>query len=389
MEKKRIKTNSWLLVFYLYLHSILVPFNYFLNENRLANLEMLMLISLSIYVLLINREIIKVKMLVLYFFLLSFFLLNVLIVEYKQYVYPVIVMMVISSFLPVFLLGTRKINFEYILSYWFKMARFLSYFYVPILFLLRSNKIIGYFEVAQFVHLNSIILFYYLIVKEKKDIFTVLLLILNFLMLLTMGSRMVLIATVTTFAVIILFLNRKNRRSYFLYSGLFCGIGLIAFLYVEDILVFILGVLSKHGIPSRNILLLLQYVQGTEIKELSSGRDYIYPIAKELVSKGQGLPQGLGVIRNATSGQYYHAHNIFFEMTITFGFIFFALFITWWIFKTYLLYKYNKKNAVFSFFIIISIPYFIRALVGTYFLTDSFFLVAFSILFWLERKEVT
>ncbi|MFW7385517.1 hypothetical protein [Vagococcus fluvialis] len=207
-------------------------------------------------------------------------------------------------------------------------------------------------------------------------------------MLLTMGSRMVLIATLVIYAVIIVFLNKKNKISYYVYSTLFCGGGVIAYIYLERILIFVLGIMQKKDIPSRNIVLLLEYVQGTEIKEISSGRDYIYPIAKEFMAKGKGFPQGLGVIRNATNGQYYHAHNIFFEMVITFGLIFVVLFFLWYLYKFLILYKYNQNSSVLPFFLLISVPYFIRALVGTYFLTDSFFLVAFSILFWIDRKEI-
>lgn len=387
ISDKKIKINSLILIIYLYLHSILIPLNFFFNEGILTIVETSLIIMMSLYVMYINRDDFKVKAIILFLILVFLFSINIFIVDYKNYVYSVAIMILINIFIPIVIIGTQKIDFTIILNNWYKLSIRMSIVYLPILFVMRKETIIGYFELAQFVHLNSIILFYFIIVKKKYRIVPFILLIINFFMLATMGSRMVLIATLVTYGVIILILNTKDKLRYIIYSLLFLISSTVILLKVESILLLLLEITNKHGISSRNLTLLLQYVQGTEIKEISSGRDAIYPIAQEIIKKNYGRPQGLGVLRNATNGQYYHAHNMFLEFMLTFGVIAFIFFMIWWIIKFIYMWKTHINKDLFDFFVIISIPYFIRSLVGTYFLTDSFFLVAFSILFWFSNKE--
>lgn len=389
MKKNNASNFNSLIILYIYLNSYLSLLKFFFSDSLLFLVELTIYIVIFSISLMKNNFIIRKNTLILLFSVLFASIVNILITDEIGNVSTLAIRIVISSLVPLYLITQKLVTYHKILDSWLKFALFNTVL-LPIFYYLRSHFIIEYIDIAEFTYLNCIILFYNLFLGKSKKIFSLLTLLPNFTLLLVAGSRMILIATIIVFLVILFLLNHSQTFRYYTSSlfGLLI-LGIIIF-NLENILIIISNWLNAHNISSRNITLFLQYIKGAKFEDISSGRDGIYEIVTNYIYNTGGLPHGIGKVYSLTKGEYYHAHNIFLEMTLTFGIIITIVLIFLFLSKLFVYYQHRNINIYqFRFLMLIATPYFIRSLVGTYFLTDPLFLTVFSLMLTNLTKEKT
>lgn len=374
------KKNSILLVTYMYMTTILLLLKIIMKDATLFYVEYLFLLLLISKALLINKFRIAKKVMIIIIFLIILMLINIALVLYYPYVIPVVINIVLYSFLPLFILTSSEFDYQIFMKMWEKFAIVFSLLF-PLYWYLYMSKIASYFDLGFYAHINIVVLSYYFFIEKDRNVFSVLLIGMNFLIGIIIGSRMLLISSIVTVVIMILVLTKdKNIKHYIkiISSG---ALLVVVFNNLEKILVEIQNITQNYGIRSRNLNLFIAQLRGQDIQELSSGRDGIYPLVIGYIKEHPILPSGLGVTRNLTNGQFYHAHNFFMESLLTFGTLGSLLILIWIVYRFILLVRFKKYDEYkFTLFLILSVAFLIRSLVGTYFLTDSFFLLAIGIL---------
>lgn len=92
---------------------------------------------------------------------------------------------------------------------------------------------------------------------------------------------------------------------------------LTIFFNLHELLSALQLVLESAGIRSRNLSLLIDQLDSSEI--YLSNRDVVYQAAMQILNRSNFMPAGFGAIFAATNGAYYHPHNIFLQLEILFG----------------------------------------------------------------------
>lgn len=352
----------------------------FFDEQQITIIKYLITLILIAYALFINNFKMKTYFLIFLIMCLIYMFINVLLVSYKDFVFIEIIAIFISSFLPIYLVTLDRINYKFLINIWFRIANIITLL-SPIYIYLYSNKLIEYYQIGYFTHLNILIMTYYLFVQKKTGIKNLIYLCINLALSIVLGSRMLLISSIlTSIATMIFLVKRKNAKYYFQLILAGCSFFYVA-LNIEKVLILIQGIASKFNINSRNLQMFIAQIKGSSIESVSSGRDNIYPIVLEHINNRFGMPSGLAVTRYITNERFYHAHNFLLESILLFGIVGVILLSVWYTFRVYHFFRLRKHfEYKFAIYFILTVSFLIRSITGTYFLTDSLFMISFAIL---------
>lgn len=209
-----------------------------------------------------------------------------------------------------------------------------------------------------------------------KDIFkltvfsSVIFALLGFLLESSFGTRGPLVCIVL-FIVIYVLLIKKTKRSW-LYRTIVLAIGVVAYSFLNEFLLFMAGVTSSLGMSDRIFTLALDgtFTQG----EASSDerRMIIDTIMKELSQNDSSslLGHGFTGFWDKLGG---YPHNVLYDILLTFGLVFGGIFIIYLLSLFLRSYINNRDVEVRGLFLVLLICGFIKLLMSNTFLSEPFF----------------
>lgn len=380
--------NSFFLIVLLYLSPILYLSSILLSNSQLFYFEKLLYLIFFVFLMVYKKFRIKKIVVIMVILCSILFLFNAFFSPYPTYVLPVYFNF-IAIFLPVLLILSNEVNYSLVFEIWGKFALVFSLLLPLYIFLNQIGKI-GYYEVGYVTHVN--ILFYaYLFsnLKQGRKIKNIILLLVNILCCFVFGSRSVLAAGVIVIILSFFSFQKERKTSYYLVAFGLSAIAIYVYKNLISLLMSLQALMNNFGFSSRNLILFIQQLNDKSDGVYLSGRDGIYPLIFAHLENTNGFPEGVGMARVLTSGEYYHAHNFILEMLLTFGIILgFILLLLLMICFLLLLLKKNKSDRI-KFCVILLISFFTRSMVGTYFLQDTIFIVGFCILtqIYTSKKE--
>lgn len=370
--RKNIFSNKELsVVILLYLLPISYVTAVIIPKSYLFYSEKILFILFFILILSFNKLKFTFKSIFLILITITLFLVNALFSEYPTYVLAILFNFIVI-FIPVVYLINVELDYKKIFAYWHKFSIIFTLL-LPIFINLYFLKKIGYYEVGLVTHINTISLAFSISQSNKKT--NIICLIANILICLFFGSRSVFVSSVIlTFFVYLLFKRKRNFSFYFIIS-IVSGMGIYIYANLIDILYSIQNLMIRFGINSRNLSLFIQQLSAQNTDIYLSGRDGIYPVIIEQLKMANGLPEGVGVARILTHNMFYHSHNFFLEMLLTFGTILGSILIIALLFMIIFHLLKNIQSYQIYFGIALLISFLLRSLVGTYFLQDVIFIL--------------
>lgn len=377
------KLNSKIIVIFLYLKVFLYLLSPVLSSKQSSNLLYISLISLSFLALLVNNFEIPKKFLQVLLISVSLMLINVVLVDYKYYVLVEIFTVLVYGFIPFYVVLLEKVDYEYILKFWFHIAMIISIL-IPLYLLLYFKSHINYGSIGHLTHMNAIIFAYSLFKFKKLKILNIFTIFLNLFIGLVFGSRITFVASVATGIVIILLMSKKNTKFYLALS-LASVMSVVAILNFNNILQYLIDLTSKFGVSSRNLVLFKQQIQGASFEQIGAGRSIIYENVVEYITDRMGFPGGLAVTKKLTDGAVSYSHNIILEPVLILGIIGTIIFFIWYMYKNYKMYSIRSSvQHKYILYIIMFTSFWTRSIVGAYFVKSPFFWLTFAIL--LSRR---
>lgn len=209
-----------------------------------------------------------------------------------------------------------------------------------------------------------------------KDIFkltvfsSVIFALLGFLLESSFGTRGPLVCIVLFFVIYVL-LIKKTKRPW-LYRTIVLAIGVVAYSFINEFLLFMAGVTSSLGMSDRIFTLALDgtFTQG----EASSDerRMIIDTIKKELSQNDSSslLGHGFTGFWDKLGG---YPHNVLYDILLTFGLVFGAIIIIYLLSLFIRAYVKNPNTTIRGFFLVLLICGFIKLLMSNTFLSEPFF----------------
>ena len=346
--------------------------------------QYLIILSLFIYALIINRCRFKKSFLLSLIGLITLSSLNVLLAKEQSYVIPDALNFFVFLIIPLYVMTSNKVDYKYLSKLLFNNAIFLTLL-LPYFYYLRQNNYINYFDMGIVCHTSIICMGVHYATSSKNKFLDIIIVSINLIVGLIFGSRTVVLASVVVVIIAIIFQSKKKSLGYWISI---VSIALIAIFFVyniQEILMMISDILQANNIRSRNINLFILQLQSNSITEVFSGRNEIYPIIIDYLSLSGFLPSGFGMARVITNGNYYHAHNFILEIFLILGIPLSLLFFAVILNKISRLLKHNKYLKIFIMLNLVSFS--IRGVFGTHFITDTFLLIGLSCLIVLGKVE--
>ncbi|WP_413128743.1 O-antigen ligase family protein [Enterococcus casseliflavus] len=383
MDGKNINNFFLIVLLYIspivYLTTIIVPNQYLLYAENAA--YFIFTLCLLVY----NKFKFKFKTIAILVIVAIVFLTNALLSQHPEYVIPIFINFSLIL-IPTLIVLDKKMDFQQVFKFWEKFALLFTVI-LPVYIVLNDLRKIGYYEIGYVTHVN--LLFYaYLFSNFKKNfsIKNMILLILNVFCCFIFGSRSVLAAGIVVILVAFFMFQNERKISYYFILSAFLICGTYLYNNLAEILINIQFFINKLGFSSRNLSLFIQELNNNEGLYLS-GRDGIYPIIIDHLKSSNGLPEGVGMARVLTSGNFYHAHNFLLEMLLTFGLIIgtFLIVILLLIFVRLIFKKYKDDNN--KFLCILLISFLTRSIFGTYFFQDTIFVISICLVIRLISSE--
>lgn len=379
--------NSKIIILYLYLETFIYLLTPIFDEKQISNLTYLSLIVLIIVTLYTSKFKFNYTFICIYLFLSIIMVLNLLLVSYKYFVIVEFFTFLIIAFIPLFIITSENINYEFLLEYWFSLSKVSAIIY-PIYIFLYLKSYINYANIGYIAHINFIIQIYFLVTKKEVNFINIFLIIVNILMGATIGSRGTFAASIGVCIGILLILPNYKGIKYYITIII---LGISSFFTLKNlkyILKAIYNVLIKYGIESRNLYLFIFQLEGGSSEVILAGRMEIYDVVLDYIKGRFGLPSGLGIVRHLTDDVYYYSHNIILDFILVLGIFGTLIFIIWYIYKTILLFiNRNIEYHKFCLYIIIAISFFIKSIMGQYFINSKLFWIIISILIVGQKKS--
>ncbi len=348
--------NSYLLVLILYKDPISLLLSSYFSPLQIKTA---FFITMIFAVLIINKFKVNSKFIIFYLIITSLLLLNVLLVEYKQFVIPDAINVLLILFVPLYVFTIGKYAFISFRNAWYKIAVGFT-FLLPLYYFYLQFGYINYMDFGYLTHINSMIFTYYYFKSSKNKGILLLLILINTFTGLFFGSRMIFAATIIVFIFAIYILQAKTFKNI-LRTSLITVMIIFLSLNIVNILELLMSVVQAKGISSRNIALFHSYLTGDLRDGLYlSGREGIYPIINEFLQNNGVFPSGLSVARYLTNGIYYHAHSFYLEFPLVFGFILSIIILMYFLYKGIIFYKI-KDNIGFSLMALILISFLSRS----------------------------
>ncbi len=378
--------GEWIFYINWFLPVYLILLKFVLEERAISWISYVLYLGLTILYIFLYRPIMSKSVfvfLVIYWIML---VLNILIVSYKSYVVIEGGTNFLKFIIPVLFfsqISTSQLEDFYVNFYHITlkhMILILPYYYMT------RNEIIDYGDFSVLTSLLLIVLMIGIVIFQDKILIGIIGLIITFVMTTLFSSRMPVIAfLLVTFILVFLKINNSSFRIFFI-SATFVVLT-VCFINIEDILSFINKQLIELGIESRTIIRFTNDIGEKSILEMagSSNRQYIWSTTIEYLKERYFfLPGGFAAIRGITDGNIYFSHNLFLDLFVMFG-IFAVPAIFFVIIKIYNLSKIVEKK-VFLSFCSFFLFWFFCSLTGAHFLSDSYAIVSWSVLFFTKKQ---
>ncbi len=373
------EVGSILAVCRLYMSTFLDMSLVVLSDTAVARLEYVLSFGLFAIALVIFRFRANKRFVAFTCVLITYALLNALLVTYKEYVAIELLGAMSASILPMYLFTLGVVDCDDLIKCWRGIAIIFTLM-SPIFILLYMRGFISYNDIGNFTHLNILPLGYFLFTTPKDRIWHAILVLINGAIGLVFGSRTLIAVSVLVVAVTAVVFVRKNWQYYFSLS-FFVGLLILAILRIEDFLMWVISFLEHYGLRSRNISLFLLHLRGGNFESLSAGRSEIYSTVYAYVRQRYGLPAGFGVTRFITNGEYYFSHNVFLDFALVFGIWGSMVFFAWYSYRVYkFVIRTGSKTAEFAVFFLLAVPFWLRSVIGIYFLVHPFFYYSLALL---------
>lgn len=359
----------------------------FMSDRAVSYLGYLFFMLLFFSALCINRRRLKKSFIIFVLLYILFGLINIFLVSYWYFVTVEMGASLIKFIVPVYIIsysdnGTmRNLIFK-----WYHWGIYHTFF-LPLIYILMNCGVIGYGGVATAVVPNIVILligFYYYGWNKLEGF---LMFLVNFCFLFLFGSRMPMVAILIVGAYLcIVWKKMFGHIKIFFVMGLTIIITVFV-MNLREIIDILVGYCAVMGIDSRTITKLSQDVGEISLIEMmkSSGRGDIWEISWKFLGNQFGMPGGFGVIRALTNGSKYFSHNIFLDISIMLG-IFAIPLVMAVLYQLYRKYQlFSKENFVFC--TVYGFFFFICSLTGAHFLGDSYSIVFWGMLFFMEIRN--
>lgn len=386
-EKPCSSTIAWLLVLWLYSSSIMALFSDAFSSSLPQLLSYAFRMTLLLYALFVLKIKVDVRALLLTLAILIYAMVSFYIVPNGNY-YAVVIDTVsaLAAWVPcVFLVTQDEFDIDVFASTWANAATRLSL----LVFLSIICQFMGFITYGTTAHLAApnalgLLIAYYM---EKGEIGTgvskrvVLLLLFNTASILFFGGRsFALSIVVAVFAVWALSGGSSVKRLGRI--AVLALLTMILFYNLIPLLLFASDQLDKFGISSRNIDLLIQQINTSEI--YLANRDVAYDLSLSLIDEAKGFPTGFGAVYSITGGDFYHPHNFLIQTALLFGVFGAALFIAVTLFKLVRLFLHpdslSLHHCIAPLFLYL-IPY---SFFNGSLLSDPLEALAFSLLFFVS-----
>lgn len=300
-KKENVYSNRELAVIILlyllpisYMSSIVIP------NAFLFYVEKILFILFFIWTISFNKFRFSFRSIITILIPLILFLVNALLSKYPTYVLAILGNFIVI-FIPTIYLIDNNLKYKNIIDYWHKFSVVFTLL-LPLFIGLYSLKKIGYYEVGLTTHINVIALAFSVSQKGKKIDYVYL--IINILVGLVFGSRSVFLASIVLTIVIYVFFKKNKNFSFYLLISVLLAISIYILNNLITILLMIQTLMIRFGITSRNLFLFIQQLSAQSTDIYLSGRDSIYPVVIEHLKTANGLPEGVGIARILTNGQY-------------------------------------------------------------------------------------
>lgn len=366
--KDRIKYNSFLFAFFIFLYGLCTVTDLFVNMQLMIAITIIIAIIPAIFLNIMNQRW-KLYATILLFLLLFLFQL----VLYPSQNEAIISTMISFSTIGVvgLYIGSNEVDYRLIYKYGLKLA-YLNFVLVTI-FLVFKQIDIDFSMRFGYAMLPSTIWFYFQVIKEKKIGYLVLFFS-SLSMLILWGSRGTLLVLM-----ILLFLQVLRKSVYLTMSAI--TILLLFYNKIIDIFVAVMEKLPFDTFKSRKLVAMLT----NDFWDNSSGRDIIYGYCIDLIKNNlQGL--GIGFWQNDSNMFNLYPHNIFLQIGCEFGFLGLILIFAIMVILLKKIYK-TKNSTEFNLLIILFSISFGRLVVSSEYWSRPEFWLLLSVVLIKKTKK--
>ena len=119
MNRNIKKNNVLILTMYLYVNVFLSLFLFYFTPFQISNIRYIVYIILFIIALFNNQGKISFKYLFIVLSTIFLMFINLLSVDYKDYVFTEILTISLLNLVPLYVISTRQVDYEYILKSWY------------------------------------------------------------------------------------------------------------------------------------------------------------------------------------------------------------------------------------------------------------------------------
>nr|WP_312579452.1 O-antigen ligase family protein [Sedimentibacter sp.] len=320
------------------------------------------------------NKFLKVYLIAVFIFLLHYLIFP----ENREYIIDLLFPFFFTS-LPAFIYALSIRDFGVLKSI-MKKASYIVFvfglFLGLVIFLGRSSVGVYSMSLSYYMLLPAIMFLDELL--DELSLKTLLFTVLSLIIILALGSRGAILCVVVF--VLLKFIRPNSKRTYKRAIGHFSlfGLGILAFIFFEQIIMNIYNFLLRFGISSRTLILFLR-------DEVSlSGRDRIYEtIIKEIT----GNPiVGIGIAGDRPLFTSGYVHNIFFEILADFGIIL-GFFLSLGIILLTIKSLFIKDRAKYNLVIIWISLGFVHLMVSSSYLIDIKFWILLGLMINILKEK--
>lgn len=353
--------NSFLLMLYIFSPTLTLPLNDFLDSGLPVWVLTAVILAVSFY---INKNAFNIKTIVIILSIIIIFLINWLLLPYKEETTFILIEFIKFGAIPLYLASTL-VNFRKVSKYWLILG---IINFITLLFYIEqiNQQEFNYMTFGRYMSLSFIIFaIYYYENKFRKSMF--ILMLTTMFAVFIFGNR----SAIAVIIIILIYFEVKqvfSKRSLFQYFkiSLTTLILIVLALNIRDLVYKLINFLEANGLNSYSFRKMTALFDNN-IGSFVSGRDNIYFETINLIYDSNLMPKGIGYYQYVTDRNY--PHNVFLDMTITFGFLGILAFV---LVIVIFLVKYLKMSDSFSKQLI--------AVLGIY----QFIILNFSGTFWSE-----
>lgn len=349
-EDYKEKINASLLFIFLYITTLTLPFKDITDDGTAVYILTALILTISIFN---NRAQINIKVLFIALFFFIIFLINYSIYPFKQETIEIFWEFIKFGLIPLYLASTIR-KYDVLIKQWYIFGilnMIIWLFYLDSV----NTRELSYMTLGRMMTYSFIIftIFYYKNIRKKISF---ILMLISFILVAFYSNRssLLICIVIIVFFEILSFKGKNFTLNYFK-SFFYFVILLSLFLNLEGIVIFLRDTLQGFGINSYILNKTVTAIQ-RGIVESSSGRDFLYEQAVDMIHSNYFMPNGIGYYQFNTNFTY--PHNIFLDILITFGIfglIIFIIIVCVGIYKFLNLKDSLEKIVVFTLVIYVGI----------------------------------